>query len=156
MNRIITAAILLTFATAAGAQNRTRVGTFDAPSLVVAYYRSDAWSQQVKTKKAEQDRARQAGDTQKVADLEKWGSSQQELAHQQLTGQAPVTNILDELKPAMAEIAAAERVEAIAPNLLYSASNIEVVDVTDALVARFHPNQKTLSIIQDMRKQPPR
>ena len=152
MHRITAFAILATLAATTQAQNRVRVGTFHTPSLVVAYYRSDAWAQVLKAKMAERDQAKQAGATAKVAELEKWGASHQELAHQQLTGEAPVTNILAELKPAMAEIAESQHLDAIVQQPLYTAPNVDVVDITDALVAHFHPDEKTKSMIQDLRR----
>ena len=156
MRPFIAATILLAIACPSSTgQNRTRIGTYDSPSLVVAYYRSDVWAKQLNAKTAERDQARAAGDTQKVMELEKWGKEHQEFTHKQLAGEAPLTNILDELKPAMSEIATATHVAAIVPDLLYSTPKIEVVDLTDELIARFHPDQKTLSIIAELRKKQP-
>ena len=151
MRPLIAATILLAIAAPySSGQNRTRIGTYDSRALVVAYYRSDSWAKQLNAKIAERDQARAAGDTKKVAELEKWGKEHQEFTHRQLAGEAPLTNILDELKPWLAEVATTAKVEAIVPELLYSSANIEVVDVTEALIAYFSPDQKTLKIIHDL------
>ena len=151
MRAFITAPILLAIACPSSpGQNRTRIGTYDSRALVIAYYRSDGWAKQLNAKIAERDQARAAGDAQKVAEMEKWGKEHQEFTHRQLAGEAPLTNILDELKPAMAAVAVASRVEAIVPELLYSSPNVEAVDVTDALIAYFSPDQKTIKIIHDL------
>src|SRR5438105_4441807 len=75
-------------ATPAAAQT-TKTGTFHKASIVVAYYRSPQWAEILNAKVADLKRAKEANDTNKVAELEKWGSDHQDLAHRQLAGEAP-------------------------------------------------------------------
>ena len=53
-----------------------RVGAFDAPSIVVAYYRSPMWAEALRSQKARLDEAKRVNDTRKVQELETWGSAQ--------------------------------------------------------------------------------
>ncbi len=137
---------------ACSAQQGPRVGVFDERSLVLAYYRSSASNDMVKAKMEEMKVAKASGDSAKVAALEKWGTDQQELAHRQLAGQAPITNILEYLKPVLPEVAQAAGVDIIPGSTLYLGPRVEKVDVTDLLVARFNPDAKTREMIEKLRR----
>src|ERR1035441_4496356 len=126
---ILAAAIAVT-AGLASAQT-IRVGTFHKPSVVVAFYRSPLWSDVNKAKLAELEAAKKANDTSKVQELETWGTTHQELAHRQLAGEAPITNILEALSPGLPEIARRAGVKLIAPDLAFADPSVQTVDVTD-------------------------
>jgi len=130
-----------------------RVGTFDKPSVVVAYYRSPAWSGTLKEKAAEMEAARKAGDTKKIAELASWGPASQDLAHRQLAGQAPITNILEALTPAFPAIAEKAQVTLIVPDLPYANSAVQTVDVTDLLLDWLKAGDTTRKLVRDLRKQ---
>lgn len=147
----IVAAAALT-ASLASAQT-IRVGTFDKPSVVVAFYGSPQWADTLKAKQAELAAAKKANDTQKAKDLEAWGGAQQELAHRQLEGDAPIANILDALAPQLPEVARKAGVVLIAPDLPYADRSVQTVDVTDLLLDCLHANQRTRGIVRDLQKQ---
>ena len=128
-----------------------RVGTFHKQSVVVAYYRSPLWSAALKAKYAERDAAKKANDPAKVKDLEAWGGTSQELAHRQLAGEAPLTNILEALAPAYPEIAKKAKVEAIAADLPYASAEVQTVDVTDLLLDWLKADEATRKIVHDLR-----
>src|ERR1039457_4440996 len=111
-----------------------RVGTFHKQSVVVAFYRSPLWADATKAKVADLDAARKANDAGKVQDLEAWGSAHRERAHRQLSGDAPITNILEALSPGLPEIARRAVVKLIAPDLPFADPTVEAVDVTDLLL----------------------
>lgn len=129
-----------------------RVGTFDKQSIVVAYYRSPVWSSTLKEKNAELDAAKKAGDTKKVAELESWGPASQDLAHRQLDGRAPITNILEALTPAFPSIAERAQVALIAPDLPYANSAVQTIDVTDLLLDWLKANEATRKAVRDLPK----
>ena len=129
-----------------------RVGTFHKQSVVVAFYRSPLWADATKAKVAELDAARKANDAGKVQDLEAWGSAHQELAHRQLSGDAPITNILEALSPGLPEIARRAVVKLIAPDLPFADPTVEAVDVTDLLLDYLQADANTRSIVRDLRK----
>ena len=148
----ILAAALAVAASLAGAQT-IRAGVFDKQSVVVAYYRSPQWAEILKAETAELDAAKKANDTAKVRDLETWGTTHQELAHRQLAGEAPIGNILEALAPGLPEIARRAGVNLIAPDLAFADPAVQTVDVTDLLLAYLKADSRTLSIVQDLRKQ---
>jgi len=139
----------LVFAGTARAQ--TRVGTFDRQSIVVAYYRSPLWAQTMNAKLAERDAAQKAGDTKKVEELNAWGGAHQDLAHRQLAGEAPITNIIEALQPAFPEIARTAHVEKILTAPPPAGAKFETVDVTDLIVDWLKSDERTKTIIRDLR-----
>jgi DNA-binding winged helix-turn-helix (wHTH) protein/TolB-like protein len=145
----IVAAVALT-TTLAHAQT-IKAGTFHEPSVVVAFYRSPRWADVLKVKQAELAAAKKAGETQKVQELQGWGDAQQELAHRQLAGEAPITNILEALAPQLPELARKAGVALIAPSLPYADRTVQTVDVTDLLLDCLHADDRTRAIVRDLR-----
>jgi hypothetical protein len=129
-----------------------RVGTFHKPSVAVAFYGSPLWADAIKAKHSEMEAAKKANDAAKVRDLEAWGGAHQELAHRQLTGEAPITNILEALSPGLPEIARRAGVKLIAPDLAFGDSTVQAVDITDLLLEYLKADSRTLSIVRDLRK----
>jgi hypothetical protein len=133
---------------AARAQSE-RLGTFDRRSIVLAFYRSPQFAAVMKQKTAARDSAKRVGDTARVRELEHWGASQQELAHQQLYGGAPVTNILEMLKPTLDSIGKAMKLQAIvaapAPT-----SRSEIVDVTPQILDWLKADAKTRELVRQL------
>src|ERR1039457_2215554 len=103
-------ALIAALAVAQASAQTVRVGTFHKAPIVVAFYRSPLWAETLKAKMAEMAAAKEANDTKKVQELDAWGNAPQETAHQQLAGEAPITNILEALAPAWPEIAKKARV----------------------------------------------
>ena len=119
-----------------------RIGTFRRVDLLVAYYGSTIHDHWLKELKAKYDQAKTAGDAKKAAELEAQGAASQEFAHQQLAGEAMLTNVLDHLKDAFPAVAQEASVQVIVEQPLYLAKGVEVVDVTDLLVKPFTPVKK--------------
>ncbi len=136
--------------TAPAPAQTARVGTFRRQSVVVAYYRSPLWSDMLRQKRAEMNSARQAGDAQRMKELDKWGGEEQERADRQLAGEAPITNILKALKPAFAEIEAKTGVSAIEAEH-GTGPSVQTVDVTGDILDWLKADAATRKIIQDLR-----
>jgi hypothetical protein len=126
-----------------------RVGTFDKQSIVLAYYRSPLWAETLKSHKAAYDEAQRANDTQKVKELQDWGQKAQDLAHQQLAGKAPITNIVEALAPAFPEIARRAQVDKI---LVDPPTSAQTVDVTDSILDWLKADDNTRKLIQELKK----
>lgn len=141
----------LAIALALAAPAQTRVGIFDKPSVVVAYYRSPMWADVLRAKRAERDAASKSGDSKKVEELDAWGPAQQDLAHRQLAGEAPITNILEALQPAFAEIAKTAHLDRILTGPPPAGGHFETVDVTDQLIDWLKADERTRNIIRDLR-----
>jgi hypothetical protein len=147
---ILTAAVAVTAGLASA--ECIRAGVFDKQAVVVAFYRSPQWAEVNKAKIAELDAAKKANDTVKVKTLQAWGTAHQELAHQQLTGEAPIGNILEALAPGLADIARRAGVNFIAADLAFADPAVNAFDVTDFLMAFLHADSRTLSLVHDLRK----
>ena len=94
--------------------------------------------------------AKAANDTKKVQELDAWGNARQETAHQQLTGEAPITNILEALAPGLPEIAKKARVAMIVADLPYADSSVETVDVTEMLLDWLKADERTRTIVRGL------
>ena len=136
------------------AEPTVRVGTYHAPSLVVAWVRSAEHARELQALVAARDAAVKAGDQATVAECERKGAEEQDLAHRQLAGDAGVANILERLKDDMPEVLREARVERIAAEGEVLGDRVEPVDVTDLLVERFHPDEPTRKLLAEVRKSP--
>ena len=143
--------LIAALAVAQAPAQTVRVGTFHKASIVVAFYRSPLWAENLKAKTAEMAAAKAANDTRKVQELEKWGSAGQETAHQQLAGEAPIANILEALAPAWPEIAKKARVAMIVADLPYADSSVQSIDVTEMLLDWLKADERTRTIVQGLK-----
>jgi hypothetical protein len=107
-----------------------------------------------KAKIAEQQAAKKANDTKKVQEMEQWGKGHQELAHQQLAGEAPLTNILEMMTPGFAEIAQKAQVGLIVPDVLYANAGVQTVDVTEQMLDWLKADETTRKIVLEVRSHP--
>jgi hypothetical protein len=140
--------VIAALAVAQAPAQTVQVGTFHKASIVVAFYRSPLWAETLKAKMAA---AKAANDTKKVQELDVWGNAHQETAHQQLAGEAPITNILEALAPAWPEIAKKARVAMIAADLPYADSSVEKVDVTEMLLDWLKADERTRTIVRGLK-----
>jgi hypothetical protein len=131
-----------------------RIGTYHAPSLVLAWYRSAGFAKELQDLVAARNAAVKAGDDKLVAECERKGAEQQDLAHEQLAGEEGTADILARLKDDLPAIAKAAEVEQIVPPGTVLGDKVLFVDVTAALVERFHPDDATKKMIAQVRKQP--
>jgi hypothetical protein len=129
-----------------------KVGVINKAGLVISFYGSPQWSAGIKGKMAELQAARQAGDKTKQAELEKWGEGQQEKAHQQLSGEAPLDNILEALKPAWPEIARRAGVSVLVVDLPYAGDGVEQVDATPQLMDYLNADARVRKWVEEARK----
>lgn len=134
-----------------------RVGIFDSRAIALAHYRSPAFKSRIAALHAELEKAKKAGDTKKIAELEKKGPELQALVHRQGFGTWPVDDILKKIDEQIPDIAEAAKVDLIVSrwDLVFERPGVELVDVTEALVRPFEPDAETLKIIRDIRKKDP-
>ena len=99
----------------------------------------------------EMARAKDLNDTKKAQELDAWGNAQQETAHQQLAGEAPITNILEALAPAWPEIAKKARVAMIVADLPYADSSVQSIDVTELLLDWLKADERTRTIVRGLK-----
>jgi hypothetical protein len=159
LERSLAAGVLAALAAVPMAAQTIRVGTLNKLGLVVAYYRSPTWAATLSAKKAELAQAKAANDTKKAQELEAWGGAQQDLADRQLAGEAPITNILEALAPAFAQVAGKAHVSIIVADLPFAEKNVETVDVTGMVMDWLGSDEKTRSMVNELIKDngaPPR
>jgi hypothetical protein len=130
-----------------------RVGVYDSRAVAVAGFSSEWWNKQVQEKMKEMEKAKAAGDTQKVKELEEWGSKGQEKAHLMGFGTAPVQKLLEQVEDKLPEVAQKAGVDIIVSKwqIDYQVKDAEFVDVTDAIVALYNPNERTLNSVKGMK-----
>jgi hypothetical protein len=152
MKRVFLLAVCIALPLTSVHAQADRIGTFDRRSVVVAFYRSPQSAEVLKRQIAARDSAKRVGDTARVRELERWGAAHQELAHQQLYGDAALTNILDALKPALDSIGKQMKLSSIIPAPAPK-GRAEVVDVTPQLLDWLKADDKTREIVRQL---PPR
>jgi hypothetical protein len=121
MKRIVLAALIFAAipfaaaaqAPAAPAPSSPVVGTFDRTSIVLAYYRSPLWAAILADRRYELTTVKASNDTARAKELEKYGAESQELAMQQVTGKAPLGNILAVLQPEFKELSSKMKLSSI-------------------------------------------
>jgi hypothetical protein len=118
----------------------------------VAFYRSPLWEETLKSQIVVMQAAKRANNTQKIKELEEWGQKQQEIAHQQVTGGVPITNILEALAPAFPEIAKRAQVSIVVADLPYADGSVQTVDVTDFVLDWLKADEATRRIAKELRK----
>ena len=138
----------------APAVDTVRIGTYHAPSLVIAWVRSAEHEQELDLLLAARDAALAAGDSAKAADCERRGAEGQDLAHRQLAGEADVLDILARLEEHLPAIRAEAGVERIAAEGEVLGDRVVRVDLTDLLTERFHPDEATRKLLLEVRKHP--
>jgi hypothetical protein len=135
------------------AAGKVRVGTYDSRAIAVAYAASEF--NPVAAKKAEMDKAKAAGDTKKVAELQTWGKDHQRMLHFQGFSKVPVDDLLEPVKAQVAKLAADQGLAAIADDFTFTGAQVEVVDVTDQIVELYKPNDKARANAKMIRGQKP-
>jgi len=134
-----------------------RVGTFDSRAVAVAFAPTKEFNQSIKQLMDEHKKAKAEGDEKKVKELEAMGKAMQQKAHMQAFSTASVSEILEHIKDQIPAIAKEAGVDVIVSkwDVVYQAPSAEFVDVTDLMIKPFHPSEKTLKIVESMKKIPP-
>ena len=128
---------------AAPAPPKVRIGTYDSRAVAVAYARSAACAESLKTLQARLDQAAakdEKGAKQRIAraaDRRQW------LAHRQAFGRASVDDTMGAVKDKLAEIATQAKVEAIVYEPDFASEQVELVDLTAEVAALFEPDERT-------------
>jgi hypothetical protein len=98
--------------------------------------------------------AQAAGDTDTYKQIEDRMKRLQFTSHAAVFSNAVPRDALDLLARDLPSIAESARVSAIVSRLDFQAANVEVVDVTQTLVARFNPSPDVQKMVEGLRKAP--
>jgi hypothetical protein len=139
------------------AGQKVRVGVFDSRMVALAYYSSDEHRRFMQDLMAQLKAAKAANDTSRIAELEFRGPALQSLMHYQVFSNASIPNVMEKLAPELPTIAADVRVSLIVSKweIVFRDPGIEYVDVTDALVGRFNPNERVRKWVAEGRTKDP-
>jgi hypothetical protein len=133
---------------------KVRIGTYNTRAVALAYGRSEAVLSEI-GKKTKEGQAAKDKDAKRYAQIKTEMEEMQALRHAQVFADAPIGDIMATMKDVLPDIAQKAGVTAIVPQVNYQDPAIEVVDVTDALVAHYKPDEKTLKFIKDLKSKPP-
>jgi hypothetical protein len=152
---LVTAASLVAFtlASRSAAPPKARIGTYDSRAIAIAYAPSK--HNPVAEKMKEYEAAKAKGDTQRAKELEAWGTTHQRQLHRQGFARVPVDDLLAHVADRLPEVAKAAGVEAIVFGCNHHTADIELVDVTLAIVALYEPSEQTLEYVRSAMKAEP-
>jgi len=132
-----------------------RIGTYDSRAVAVAYVRSELSARQMKELKRQHGDAVKANDQKRIEQLNDQGEAMQIRLNLQGFSTAPIDDVLDTVRDRLPQVARQKDVIVITRIADHHDGSVELVDVTDELVALFGPNDQTLKIIRELRMQPP-
>jgi hypothetical protein len=134
-----------------------RLGVFDSRAVAVAYARSEIHARSMQELIERKRAAEERGDRKEVAAVEAEGARRQRRFHLQGFSVVAVDDILVHLEQHLPAVAEQAGVDAIVNRwtVAHQRPEVELVDVTEALIAPFHPDEKTLAIVRDLREKRP-
>ena len=134
-----------------------RIGAFDSRAVAIAYYRSAKFQSVLGKMRAEQSKARAAGDSATVQRLEIEGRQLQDRINRQGFGNAPIGEVIKQVENELPKVSERVGVDVIVSrwDVVFEKSDITFVDVTDQLAQLYKPDKKTLEVIAKVRTSRP-
>lgn len=144
-------------ATAQTQTNKFRVGVYDSRVVAVAYGNSTEFKEAMKPIEAEYKKAKEAKDEKRMKEIDSQMKLRQRRAHEQGFSTGSVAPIMAMVKDSLPDIAKQAGVQVIVSKweVSHQASDVEVVDVTDKIIALFHVNERGLKWCKDIQQKPP-
>jgi hypothetical protein len=132
-----------------------RVGIYESRAIALAFGRSELNMSRVRELKQKHRQAEAEGNEEAKVECETLGPRWQELLHRQVFGDAPIPDILAILEPRMAEVREASGVDLIVTGVVATGDNIEVVDVTQEMMALFDLDEDSIKMANEIKSHPP-
>jgi hypothetical protein len=157
----LTASALLLHAAAENAEKPkkelVRIGVFDSRGVAIAYAHSSRFIDELKSKRAEMEKAKAAGDQEKIKLLEQWGQQGQEKLHKQGFGTASVSEYLKLVEKEIPAVAKQAGVDVIVSkwDIAYQDESVQFVDVTTAIARLFKPQEEAFKSIEALKNVKP-
>lgn len=144
-------------ATAQAQTNKFRVGVYDSRVIAVAYGNSTEFKEAMKPIEADYQKAKAAKDEKRVKEIDASMKLKQRRAHEQGFSTGSVIPIMEKLKAQLPQVAQQAGVQIIVSKweLNHQSAAVEIVDVTDKLVALFHVSERGLKWCHDLQQKPP-
>ncbi|HUO09472.1 MAG TPA: hypothetical protein VM008_14280 [Phycisphaerae bacterium] len=134
---------------------KVRVGTYNTRMVALAYWRSAEGMKVIGATVNDAMAAKKAGEKEKAAELEKKAKDLQRRLHNEVFGNSPIPEVTEAMKSALNEVAQAKDVVAIVPEVAYAGDSVDVVDVTEEIVAKCKPTEQTRRVLNELPKHPP-
>ncbi len=136
---------------------KVRIGVYDSRAVAVAYANSTEWREALKATQADYQKAKATKDDKKLKTIESRMKLSQRRLHEQGFSTGSVAGIMSKIKETLPSIAQKAGVPIIVSKweLSYQSPEVEVVDVTDEVVALFHVGEKGKQWAKDIRTKPP-
>lgn len=136
---------------------KVRIGVYDSRAVAVAYANSTEWQEVMKATRADYEKAKAAKEEKQMKEIEGRMKLAQLRAHEQGFSTGSVAGVVAKVKGALPGIAQRAGVPVIVSKweLNYQSPDIELVDVTDEVVALFHVSDKGKAWAKDIRTKPP-
>jgi hypothetical protein len=134
-----------------------RLGVFDSRAVAVAYARSEIHARSMEELIGRKRAAEERGDHEEVAAVEAEGARRQRRFHLQGFSVVSIDDILVHLEQHLPAVAEQAGVDAIVNRwtVAHHRPEVQLVDVTEALIAPFQPDERTLAIVRDLRDKRP-
>jgi len=137
--------------------NKFRVGVYDSRAVAVAYGNSTEFKEALKPIEAEYKKAKEAKDEKRLKEIDGQMQLQQRRAYEQGFSTGSVAPIMAKVKDRLPDVAKQAGVQIIVSKweLSHQAPDIEIVDVTDKIVALFHVNERGLKWCKEIQNTKP-
>ena len=137
--------------------SKLRVGVYDSRAIAIAYGNSAEFRESLKPIQAEHAKAKKEKNDKRMKEIDARMKLQQRRAHEQGFSTGSVAGILAKEKDSLPGVAKKAGVEVIVSKweLNHQSPDVDVVDLTDELVALFHPSEKVLGWVKDLKSHPP-
>lgn len=134
-----------------------KVGIYDSRAVAVAAVNSTLGSKPVEKAMAEYEKARQAKDEKKMAEIKSKMGARQRRQHEQGFSTASVMNWMALIQDRLPEVAKRAGVQMIVSKweLAWLGDGVEKVDVTDELIQAFGPSEKGAKWASQIQAKPP-
>jgi hypothetical protein len=139
------------------------IGVYDSRAVAIAFVGSEIYKSTagrvLAAKMDEYEKAKELGDTKRIAELEAWGRSQQAILHRQGFSTAPVDSILAHIPEQLREIKDKNGIDYLISKWdhqsLEKYSNVVKQDVTLLLIDAFRPNAQQKKSAMEIQKTDP-
>jgi Skp family chaperone for outer membrane proteins len=138
-------------------ENTPQIGVYDSRAVAVAYGNSPEFRKSLDAARADYKKAKEAKDDKRVKEIGAQMKARQRRLHEQGFSTGSVADIMATINDSLPGVAKKAGVDVIVSKweVNYQSPGIKVVDVTDDLVALFHPSAKGLEWAKDIKAKPP-
>lgn len=137
--------------------NKLRVGVYDSRAIAIAYGNSAQFRKSLESVQADYKKAKEEKNDKQAKEIDARMKLQQRRFHEQGFSTGSVAGIMATVKDSLPAVAKKAGVQVIVSKweLNSQSPEVEVVEVTDELVALFRPSEKVLGWVKDLKNHPP-